>query len=107
MRNKQLLIRYFDGVIGYVMKSPMFDPAETTCLYLRPGTLSGLCEDFQVVMMGVHDEAITKRIATHVERSGAYFDAVYKVHKLQENRLLVNYKQVFMDFEIPKERIKD
>ena len=42
-----------------------------------------------------------------MEGSGAYFDAVYKVHKLQENRLLVNYKQVFIDFEIPKERIKD
>ena len=93
MVNKQLLIFYFDGVIGYVMMKPKsWDAQSTKTLYLRPGYMADLCEEYQVVMMGTHDEKVTKIIANYVETQGAYFDAVYKVHKLQDNRLLVNYK---------------
>lgn len=50
--------------------------------------------------MGCHDETTTRKIAWALESWGVYFDAVYKKHKLTESKLFINYKQVFLDFDI-------
>jgi hypothetical protein len=72
MRNKPLMIIYFEGVLGFIAKSH---------LYFRPGVVKFIAKariNFQIVMISTFSTKRNTTIREILERKGIYLDAIYR-----------------------------
>eukprot|EP00347_Sterkiella_histriomuscorum_P021865 403332497 len=101
----QLVILYFDGLIGEITQKNLSD--DTYQLVMRHGSVEALQElskNFQTVIVTSLNQKYCKLLAQLLDKEDIVYDALYqRVKTFRKNEDYFNYNQVYIDFEVHNE----
>jgi hypothetical protein len=109
MKKMPLIIINFEGIIGDILKLPVFDPNAKLGLYLKNGVVENMTRilnKFQTVIV-TSQEAKADSLLLYFKSVGIIFDAIY--HRQSQdniNELFSSYAHIYDDFKLPLEDVK-
>lgn len=109
MKKMPLIIINFEGIIGDILKIPVFDPTAKLGLYLKNGVVENmprLLNKFQTVIV-TSQEAKADSLLLYFKSVGIVFDAMYhRQNQDSTNELFSSYAHIYEDFGLPLEDVK-